>query len=243
MGLTKDQPNVSSLRTSQSHNKPPTLTPQIEFFTTECYGGPKQFVDFPINQQHCFSMIAELFSPHSKGSVSLSSSFPHAPPIISHNYLSSALDVTVLAEACAFANEIVTSGRGTKSILKGSWPANLTHHTHTHRDQWREYVRENATTCYHPGGTAKMGKQGDATAVVDARLRVFGVKGLRVADCSVMPKLNQGHTQMPAYGIGEKAAELLMQDHGLGRVVAANVVGLTTRDVEEKVRVEVSSAT
>jgi len=214
---------------------------QIEFFTTECYGGPKQFVDFPIEYKHCFSIIAELFSPRSKGTVTLNSTDPHASPIINHNYLSDPLDVTVLSEACAFGNEIVTSGRGTKDILKGSWPENLTHHTHTHRDQWKPYVRENATTCYHPGGTAKMGRHEDSLAVVDARLRVYGVKGLRVADCSIMPKLNQGHTQMPAYGIGEKAAELIAEDHGLGRVVKANVVGLTTEDIEAKVAVSNSS--
>ena len=54
-----------------------------------------------------------------------------------------------------------------------------------------------------------MGKPSDPMAVLDEKLRVRGVKGLRVADVSVMPKLNQGHTQMPAYGIGEKAAELM----------------------------------
>jgi len=54
-----------------------------------------------------------------------------------------------------------------------------------------------------------MGKDDDPMAVLDAQLRVRGVAGLRVVDTSVMPKLNQGHTQMPAYGIGEKAAELI----------------------------------
>lgn len=54
-------------------------------------------------------------------------------------------------------------------------------------------------------------------AVVDARLRVYGVSGLRVADTSIMPKLHGGHTQMPAYGIGEKAAEMIREDwHGKG---------------------------
>jgi choline dehydrogenase-like flavoprotein len=57
-----------------------------------------------------------------------------------------------------------------------------------------------------------MGREDDAAAVVDKRLRVFGVKGLRVADCSIMPSLNGGHTQMPAYAIGEKAAQLIIED-------------------------------
>jgi len=62
---------------------------------------------------------------------------------------------------------------------------------------------------YHPGGTCKMGADEDSMAVLDAKLRVRGIKGLRVADTSVMPLLNQGHTQMPAYAIGEKAADLI----------------------------------
>lgn len=54
-----------------------------------------------------------------------------------------------------------------------------------------------------------MGKADDPKAVVDSTLTVKGVKNLRVADCSIMPILNGGHTQMPAYGIGEKAADLI----------------------------------
>lgn len=54
-----------------------------------------------------------------------------------------------------------------------------------------------------------MGQDDDSFAVLDARLQVKGVQGLRVADCSVMPSLHGGHTQMPAYGIGEKAADLI----------------------------------
>ena len=57
-----------------------------------------------------------------------------------------------------------------------------------------------------------MGKSSDPTAVLDEKLRVRGVKGLRVADASVMPSLHGGHTQMPVYGIGEKAADLIRAD-------------------------------
>lgn len=56
-----------------------------------------------------------------------------------------------------------------------------------------------------------MGPDGDTQAVLDNKLRVRGVTGLRVADCSVMPTLNGGHTQMPAYGIGEKCADLIKE--------------------------------
>ncbi|CAM1501954.1 Fc.00g039380.m01.CDS01 [Cosmosporella sp. VM-42] len=183
--------------------------PNIEFFTTECYGGPKQFDKFPVDNKFAFSIIAELFAPKSRGTVTLRSADPLAIPVVDCNYLADPLDVEVLAEACRFANEIVVDGAGTKDIVKGSWPADLTHHKYTERDDWKPYVRDNATTCYHAAGTCAMGKASDPKAVVDEKLRVKGVKGLRVADCSIMPVLNGGHTQIPAYGIGEKAADLI----------------------------------
>jgi choline dehydrogenase-like flavoprotein len=67
-------------------------------------------------------------------------------------------------------------------------------------------------TGYHASGTCAMGKQGDPNAVLDSRLRVRGVRNLRVADVSSVPKVNNGHTQMVAYGIGEGAAELIKED-------------------------------
>lgn len=85
------------------------------------------------------------------------------------------------------------------------------HHTFTKRDEWISHVKQNATTCYHAAGTCKMGRSDDKEAVLDEKLQVRGVTGLRVADCSVMPTLHSGHTQMPAYGIGEKAGDLIKQ--------------------------------
>ncbi|RAL10303.1 GMC family oxidoreductase [Aspergillus homomorphus CBS 101889] len=192
MGLTPKQPN-------------------IEFFTTECYGGPKQYDQYPIDHKHAFSIIAELFSPRSRGSVTLSSKDPLENPIVDCNYLSDPLDLLVITEACRFANEIITKGAGTKDIVKGSWPPNLTHHTYTTREEWIPYVQEHGTTCYHAAGTCAMGKDDNPLAVLDNKLRVRGVSGLRVADCSVMPTLHGGHTQMPAYGIGEKCADIIKE--------------------------------
>lgn len=122
--------------------------PNIEFFSTECYGGPKQYTDLPDGENtHAFSLISELFSPRSKGSVTLKSADPKDNPIVDHNYLSDELDVLVLSEACNFANEIIVGGKGTKDIVSGAWPANLTHHTYTKREDWVPFVKENATTC------------------------------------------------------------------------------------------------
>lgn len=89
--------------------------------------------------------------------------------------------------------------------------ADLKHHTYTTREDWIPHVKQHATTCYHPAGTAMMGTADDKFAVLDERLRVRGVHGLRVADCSVMPNLHGGHTQMVAYAIGERAADFIKE--------------------------------
>ncbi|KAF2447602.1 GMC oxidoreductase [Karstenula rhodostoma CBS 690.94] len=186
--------------------------PNVEFWNTELYGGPKQYTDFPIDHKHVFSLCALLFNQHSRGSVTLKSKDPLENPVVDHNYLSDPLDMLVLSEACRFANEIVMNGKGTKDVIKGSWPAHLTHHTNATREDWEPHVRQHATTCYHASGTCAMGKPDDKNAVLDGRLRVRGVRNLRVADVSSVPQVNNGHPQMVAYGIGEGAAEMIRED-------------------------------
>lgn len=185
--------------------------PSIEFFSTECYAGPTNLGNrVPLDHQYAFSLLVELFSPRSKGTVTLKSADPAENPVVDHNYLDDPLDLLVLSEGCRLANEVVTKGSGTKDIIKGSWPPELiAHHLYNTREEWEAFAKNNAVTCYHPAGTCAMGNPDNPLAVVDAQLRVRGTTNLRVADVSIMPKLHSGHTQMPAYGIGEKAADLI----------------------------------
>ena len=92
-------------------------------------------------------MIAELFAPKSRGSVTLKSANAMENPVVDCNYLTDPLDVLVLSEACRYGNEVVMEGAGTKDIVKGSWPPNLNHHTYKTREEWVPYVKEHATTC------------------------------------------------------------------------------------------------
>ncbi|OAL45959.1 glucose-methanol-choline oxidoreductase-like protein [Pyrenochaeta sp. DS3sAY3a] len=186
--------------------------PNIEFWNTELYGGPKQYADFPVDHKHAFALCALLFNQHSRGSVTLKSADPLENPIVDHNYLNHPLDMLVMTEACRFANEIVMNGKGTKDVIKGSWPADLAHHTFSKREDWEPHVKQHATTCYHASGSCKMGSSEDENAVLDSRLRVRNVRNLRVADVSSVPTVNNGHTQMVAYGIGEGAAEMIKED-------------------------------
>lgn len=74
------------------------------------------------------------------------------------------------------------------------------------------HIRTISMTIYHPVGTCKMGPANDLGAVVDPRLRVYGVKGLRVIDASIMPTIPSGNTNAPAIMVGEKGADLIKQD-------------------------------
>jgi choline dehydrogenase-like flavoprotein len=158
-------------------------------------------------------MCCFLCGLQSRGEVKLESTDPTRNPVVDHKYLSDRRDLLMMSEGVRFANEIVMTGAGTKDKIKGAWPPGANHHTYKTNEDWQPFVQKYASTSYHPGGTAKMGKRDDPLAVVDERLRVYGVQGLRVVDCSVMPTLHSGHTQMPAYGIGEKASEMIRADN------------------------------
>ncbi|PHH66105.1 hypothetical protein CDD81_168 [Ophiocordyceps australis] len=183
--------------------------PNVELFSAECFGGPPELTEIPTPGKHIFCLLAELFGARSRGGVTLASADPLAAPVVDTGFLSDALDAEVLAEACRFANDIVMRGEGMAGVVKGSWPPEAGHSELQTRDEWVRHVRQNATTCYHASGTCAMGSPSDPLAVVDPNLCVRGVSGLRVADCSIIPLLGCCHTQMPAYGIGEKAADLI----------------------------------
>ena len=128
MGLTQEQPN-------------------IEYWNTECYGGPPNWKDFPVDGRAAFFMVTLLLNGQSAGTVKVKSKDPMVNPEVDHRYLEHPLDSVVLAEGVRFANEMVMKGSGTRDVIKGAWPENLTHHQMDEREAWVEYVRENMVTC------------------------------------------------------------------------------------------------
>jgi len=148
--------------------------------------------------------------PESRGHIRITSADPSAVPEIAPNYLTAERDREVAARSIRVARKIASA----KALARykpveylpgpqvGDDDAALAH-----------AAGDIGTTIFHPVGTAKMGLPSDATAVVDDRLRVFGIAGLRVADASVMPTITSGNTNSPTIMIAEKAAAMILEDN------------------------------
>jgi choline dehydrogenase len=131
---------------------------------------------------------------------------PTKPAIITPNYLSDPADVRVLNAGMRFTREIFAA----PAIAKYSAAEMMPGPSVTTDDEMLAYARQYGTTIYHPVGTCRMGD--GPSAVVDSRLRVHGIAGLRVIDASVMPTLTTGNTNAPTIMIGEKGADMIRED-------------------------------
>jgi choline dehydrogenase len=150
------------------------------------------------------TLVPVVAQPQSYGSVKLRSNNPLDPPVIDINWLASQRDVEVLQYGLELGRELMSSKvldkfRG-EEVVPG--PQLKT------RAQLEEYIRSTVVTVWHPCGTAKMGH--DDMSVVDPQLRVHGIEGLRVADCSVMPRIVNANLQATIIMIGEKAADMIL---------------------------------
>ena len=155
-----------------------------------------------------FTMSVCQLRPESRGMIRLASGDAAVYPKIHPNYLSTETDCRTIVEGIRIARRIARHAPLTDKISKEFRPnASLDLDDYDGTLNW---ARNNSTTIYHPTGTCKMGPGGDA--VVDARLRVHGIAGLRVVDCSIMPEIVSGNTNAPAIMIGEKASDMILED-------------------------------
>ena len=144
--------------------------------------------------------------PSSVGTITLADNNPFSPPVIHANYLSTESDRQISIWAFKKACNIAKGSRIFKSWELPKRADELSD------DNILAYLRDNANTCYHPSGTAKIGAESD-NGVVDTNLCVYGIQKLRVCDVSLMPRILSGHTCAPIIAMAEKFADMLKEEY------------------------------
>jgi choline dehydrogenase-like flavoprotein len=144
--------------------------------------------------------------PQSRGFVRIQSADALQPPAMQPNYLATANDRRTLVAGIRLARRIATT-RALAPYIKGEFRPGPTAQSD---EDLLEFARAHGATIFHQSGTCRMGR--DPLAVVDSALRVHGLERVRVIDCSVMPTLTSGNTNLPVIMIAEKAADLILRD-------------------------------
>jgi choline dehydrogenase len=165
---------------------------------------PNPFRRDPVEANHGFTLRVGPVCPESRGEITLRSADPAARPRIRPNYLHAEADRRTMIAGIRMTREVIAQrafdpyrGRELAPGPSATTDAELV-----------AWLRASAMTTFHPVGTCKMGD--DPMAVVDSRLKLRGVDGLRVADASVMPIITSGNTNAPAIMIGERCAEFVL---------------------------------
>ena len=203
--ISTTQPSLlpNTTLSSLAKNFPPDW-PQLEYLTQNGYSGynTNYRTSDPADGYNYATLSAVILTPFSRGTITLSSSSALDQPQINPAWLTAPEDIDLALAGFKRVRQIwstisnVTVG---EEYLPGP---NV-----TSDEQIVEFMRESAFTLYHASATCKMGRSGDAMAVVDSKARVFGVEGLRVVDASAFPFLPPGHPQATVYMLAEKIAE------------------------------------
>ena len=163
----------------------------------------------PLHRFPAITVSACNLRPTSRGTIRLRSADPAAKPVIAPNYLSTPEDRRVAADAIRVTRRLMK-----QPALQPFRPEEYLPGPGVGDDEasLAKAAGDIGTTIFHPIGTAKMGLPSDPMAVVDERLRVFGLEGLRVVDASVMPTITSGNTNTPTLMIADKAAAMMIED-------------------------------
>lgn len=170
----------------------------------------------PLHGFDAFTASVCNLRPTSRGSVHAqgpAGTKEGAAPVIAANYLATQADVQVAADSIRLVRRIAAAP-ALQRYQPQEWLPGPDYQTDA---QLREAAGKIGTTIFHPVGTCAMGKDADSGAVVDARLRVFGLEGLRIADASVMPLITSGNTNSPTIMIAERAADMIREEAGAAR--------------------------
>src|ERR1700719_1403859 len=163
----------------------------------------------PLHRFSAITVSACNLQPTSRGTVRIRSAAPDQAPSIAPNYLATGEDRKVAADAIRTTRRLMQ-----QKALEKYRPVEFLPGPSVGDDDasLAKAAGDIGTTIFHPVGTAKMGRPDDANAVVDERLRFYGIAGLRIADASVMPTIASGNTNTPTAMIAEKGAAMILED-------------------------------
>lgn len=159
-----------------------------------------------VKDDYGLTVTTVVIKPRSRGEVKLASAKPEEMPLVSPNLLKDPADMQDMIDGQRFflrAFAETPLAERIKTVIQPS-PEDVSDGT------LREHCKKFVKTNYHPAGTAKMGADNDKSAVLDARMRVRGIEGLRVCDMSAVPDINAGNTNAPAMMLGDRCADLVM---------------------------------
>jgi choline dehydrogenase len=182
---------------------PDAATPDIQFFISTVSADARGAAPHPFPG---FTFVFYPMRPTSRGFVRIKSPDPMAAPAMQPNYLSTEYDRRIMVAGARMARALAATRSLAPYVLEELQPGSSAQTD----EQLLDAVREHGSSGYHPVGTCRMGI--DAAAVVDPRLRVHGLQGLRVIDASVMPTLVSGNTNAATIMIAEKGADLIRED-------------------------------
>lgn len=158
---------------------------------------------------HGVTINSLLLQPRSRGSVRLRSANPGDLPIVDPQIFAEPADLEVTMQGFEVARSVLAHGPLREMIDREIFPGPAI----TSPEAIADHCRRTVKTGYHPVGTCRMGREADPMAVLDARLRVIGVEGLRVVDASMMPNIVSGNTNAAVLAVADKAADLILERH------------------------------